>query len=271
MQKLFSNYVPLLTVSDDGQRVYKVMKNLNATNLAIIYFNDWSEKVPDAVILKETKRLVGAETVLLMHEEEGAEQRVKFLHRILGNSSELYITSIPGIVIEAFFNDRICENSFYVSHNEFTYRMHNNLLDKEPLFVYPPRPIDDFEEVIYNARHPLFSRLLNGKTPKDNASLKAISILTKHIDDCLSDVFDTAFSSVLRRAHGLDNSINFNYMLVGILKYYPEIFQEFYEAVELYWEEAKNLGVISLEEDFIGFSLDDLPWFWNCELTDFKF
>ncbi len=60
-------------------------------------------------------------------------------------------------------------------------------------------------------------------------------------------------------------------MLIGILKYYPEIFQEFYEAVEQYWEEAKDLGVISRDEDFIGFSLDDLPWFWNCELSDFKF
>jgi hypothetical protein len=60
-------------------------------------------------------------------------------------------------------------------------------------------------------------------------------------------------------------------MLIGILKYYPEIFQKFYEAIEKYWEEAKNIGIIPYEEKFIGFSLDDLPWFWNCELSDFKF
>ncbi|BAW30371.1 hypothetical protein SAMN02910340_00741 [Methanosarcina thermophila] len=59
-------------------------------------------------------------------------------------------------------------------------------------------------------------------------------------------------------------------MLIGVLKYYPEIFHEFYEAVEQYWEEAKDLGVISHDEDFIGFSFDDFPWFWNYELTDFE-
>ncbi len=206
-----------------------------------------------------------------MHEDEGAEQRSEFLHRILGNSSELYITSIPGLVIEAFSNDRIDEGIFSISHNEFTYQMHSNLLDKAPLFVYPPNFIEDFDRVIYNARHPFFKRLLNGKVPKDNASLKAIKLLINHIDNCLSHVFNIAFSSIFRTKHGLDDSNNVNYMLIGILKCYPEVFQEFCEEVELYWEEAKNLGVISRDEDFIGFSLDDLPWFWNCELSDFKF
>ena len=271
MQKLFFNYVPLLTVSDDGQRTYKTMKTLNATSLAITYLNDWPEKIPDEVILKETKRLVGAETVLIMHEEKGAEQRENFLHRILGNSSELYITSIPGLVIESFFNDRKNESIFSISYNEFTYQLHSNLLYKSPLFVYPPCFIENFDKVIYNARHPLFERLLNGKKPKDDASAEAIKILISHIESCLSQVYDTVFLSYFGKKHGLEYSENFNYMFIGILKYYPEIFKEFYKAIEVYWKEARNLGVISREEDFIDFSLDDLPWFWNCELTDFRF
>ncbi|MHB8102344.1 MAG: HD domain-containing protein [Methanosarcina sp.] len=270
MEKLFFNYVPLLTISDGGQRIYKTMKNLNTTNLAITYINDWPEKIPDAIILKETKRLVGAETVLLMHEEDGVEQRGMFLQRILGNSSKLYITSIPGVVIEAFLSDKINEGIFCISVDKFTYQMHSNQLDKAPLFVYPPDFIDQSDEVIYNARHPLFERLLNGNNPKDDASSEAIKILINNIENCLSQVYATAFSSFIRRNHRLEDSANLNYMLIGILKYYPEIFQEFYAAVEHYWEEAKNLRVISLEEDFIGFSLDDLPWFWNYELTDFK-
>jgi molecular chaperone HtpG len=271
MQKLFFNYVPLLIISDNGQRVYKEMKNLNATNLAIVYFNDWSEKIPDAVILRETKRLVGAETILLMHEEEGAEQRDEFLHRILGNSSELYITSIPGLVIEAFSNNRTCENIFYVSNNEFTYKIHNILLDNAPLFVHPPRYIYDFDRVIYNAHHPLFARLLDGKTPKDDASSKAMDILIEKITHCLSHVFDTVYSLSFNKRRGLEDSSNFNYMIIGILKYYPEIYQEFCKVIGEYWKEAKDLGVISQKEDFIGFSLEDLPWFWSYELSNFKY
>jgi len=79
------------------------------------------------------------------------------------------------------------------------------------------------------------------------------------------------YSPYFRRHNGLENTVNINYFLIGVLKYYPEILQELYEAVELYCVKAKNLGVIPIEEEFIGFSLDDLPWFWNCELSDYKF
>lgn len=271
MKKIFSNYAPILIISEDGHRVYKTMRGLNAASLAVTYFNDWSEKIPDEILLREAKRLVGAETILLMHEEEGAEQRDEFLHRILGNSSEIYITSIPGLVIEAFKNDRTDESTFSLSHDKFTYQMHNNLIDKAPLFVYPPCLIESPEMVIYNARHPLFARLLNGKIPKDNISLKAINMLTRQIANCLSYVMNTVCLPFYRKKYGLEYSKNFNYMLIGILKYYPEIYQDFYEAIEEYWEEAKNLGVIPQEEDFIGFSMDDLPWFWNHEFTELKF
>lgn len=271
LTNIFLNYAPLLNISDSGQRTYKTLKSLRTASLAVTYINDWPEKIPDAIILKEVKHLVGKETVLLMHEEEGVWQRDTFLKKILGYSSKLYITSIPGVVIEVFLNDKVNDGISSISYDKFTYIMHSNELDKVPLFVYPPYFIDQSYEVIYNANHPLFERLLSGKSPKNDASSKAIKLLINHIENCLSHVFDTAFSSFFRRKRGLEDSANFNYMLIGILKYYPEIFQEFYEAVELYWEEAKDLGVISREEDFIGFSLDDLPWFWNCELTDFKF
>lgn len=222
--------------------------------------------------MKETKSLISAETVLLIHEDEGMWQRNKFLEKILGNFTDIYITSIPGVVIKAFHNDRINKSTFSFSYNDFTYQMHSDPIEKTPLFVHQPDFFDEAaDNVIYNARHPLFARLLNGEKPKDEATSKAIDILIHNIRKCLWRLWEKAYSSFFRRNNGLEESVNFNYMLIGILKYYPEIFQEFYEAVELYWKEAKNLGVVSLEEDFIGFSLDDLPWFWNYELTDFKF
>jgi molecular chaperone HtpG len=272
VKNLFLSYAPLLTISDDGQRVYKTMKNLNATSLAITGINDWPEIIPDAVILKETKRLVGVETFLLMHEKEGIRRRNNFIEHTLGNFSDIYITSIPGVVIKKFYNDKTNESTFPISYDNFTCQMHSDPIDKAPLFVHPPDFFDgEPAQVIYNTHHPLLAKLLYEKKPKDEAASKAIDILFYHVGNCLWHLYDKAHSSYFKRNQGLKESANFNYMLIGILKYYPEIFQEFYEAVELYWEKAKDLGVISREEDFIGFSLDDLPWFWNCELTDFKF
>ncbi len=51
-----------------------------------------------------------------MQEEEGIEQRSNFLEKILGNSSDFYITSIPGVVIETFHNNKHGENTFSVSY-----------------------------------------------------------------------------------------------------------------------------------------------------------
>ena len=120
MEKIFFNHVPLLTISDDGQRRYKMMKDLDTiTSLAIIGSNDLPEKIPDAKILEETKRLIGAKIILLMQEKEGMRQRSNFLENILGNSSDFYITSIPGVVIETFNNNEIGENIFSRSYKKF--------------------------------------------------------------------------------------------------------------------------------------------------------
>jgi molecular chaperone HtpG len=274
---IFVNYFPLLTISNDGQRSYKTMKNLNATRLAIVDINDWTEKIPDAVILKEAKRLVGVETVLMMHEEEGRSQRDEFLKHILGNFSEIYITSIPGVVIATLHNDKANEGTFLINNREFTYRMHSDPIKKAPLFVHPPGFDDERHDTfshstnfIFNAHHPLIKRLLDGKKPKDKNSLNALNLLINKIEKCLFISRDKAYAFFSKRNRELDESANINYMLIGILKYHSEIFQELSQAVELYWEEATGLGVISRNEKFIGFSFDDLPWFWNCDLNDFK-
>lgn len=274
IEYIFLNYAPLLTISDDGQRTYKVMEYLNKVNLAIVGINDWEEKIPDAVILKETKRLVGEETVILMDEEKGSFPRYYFLDKILGSFSDVYITSIPGLVIISF-SDQISEGTFSLCYNtNFTYRMHGDQVEKEPLFVHPPDinwPLEDpnlFSDVIYNVHHPLFAKLLNNDKPKDEISSKALKLLIYQIERCLQHLWERIDSPSLKRNHRFKESANINYALVGIIKYNPQIFQEFYEAIEEYWEEAQNIGAISRDEDFIGFSVDDLPWFWNYELTD---
>ncbi|MEN6553405.1 MAG: hypothetical protein ABFC34_11055, partial [Methanobacterium sp.] len=271
MAKIFFRHVPLLIISGSGQRKYKTMKELDMkVSLAVIGINDLPDKISDAKILEETKRLIGAETILLMQED--VEQQSDFLEKILGSSSDIYITSIPGVVIETFLNNQFHENGSSVSYKGVIKQVHNFSREKTPLFVHPPgRYVGDDTEIIYNVYHPLFARLLNGEKPKNEASSEAIHVLIRHLDECLSHLYSTFNSSSFIRNCELQKSDNINYMLIGILRYYPEIFQEFYEAVEQYWEEAKDLGVISIDEDFIGFSLDDLPWFWNCELSDFKF
>jgi len=166
--KIFLNYVPLLTISDDGQRKYKTLKELdNITNLAITGANDLPEKITDAKILEETKSLIGPRTILLM-QEEGEEERNSFLNEILGDSSEIYITSIPGVVIKTFYNTKKSdENIVFRKYNKFIQQIHIGSIGKAPIFVHPPgfyKAADT--EVIYNASHPLFARLLNGGEPK---------------------------------------------------------------------------------------------------------
>ena len=275
IESIFLNYAPLLTISEDGQRTYKVMKDLNIADFAIVGINDWAEQISDAIILKETKRLVGEETVILMDEEKGSFPRYYFLDKILENFSDIYITSIPGVVIKVFSN-QINEGIFSLNYKTFTYRMHNHSKEKAPLFVHPPdinwqEDPNEFLEVIYNAGHPLFARLLNYDKPKNENSSKAIESLIYQIENCLNHLLDKLYSSTLKRIRGFETSENVNYMLIGILKHQPQIFNEFCEAIEEYWEDAKDMGVVSCDEGFIGFSIDDLPWFWNCELSDFKF
>jgi molecular chaperone HtpG len=271
MGELFLKHAPLLTISEAGQKKYKMMKDLDITNLAIVGINDLPEKISDAKILEEAKRFIGAKIILLMQEEEGIVERSNFLEKILGNSSDFYITSIPGVVIETFQNTKYSEKPFSISYNRFIQRMHNYSGEKTPLLVHVPGLYESDEtKIIYNAYHPLFARHLNGEKPKDEASSKAIHILINQLDECLSRLYSALSSSSFIRNYKLQKSANINYMLIGILKYYPQIFYDFYNAVEQYWKEAKDLGVISHDEDFIGFSFDDLPWFWNYEFTDFE-
>lgn len=271
MAEIFFEHVPLLTISGNGQKEYKTMKELDMkASLAIIGVTDLPDKVSDAKILEETNRLIGAKTILSMQED--VKQQRNFLEKILGRSSDIYITSIPGVVIETFLNNQFLENSSSVLYKGNLRQIHNFSGEKMPIFVHLPGLYEgDDTKVVYNAYHPLFARLLNGENPKDEASSEAQNILIIYLAECLSHVYSTLNSSSFRQNDKLQKSSNINHMLIGILKYYPEIFQEFYETVEQYWEEAKDLGVISRDEDFIGFSLDDLPWFWNCELSDFKF
>ncbi len=221
VEYLFLNYAPLLTISDDGQRTYKMMKDLNKANLAIVGINDWEEKISDAIILKEARRLIGEETVLLMDEEKSSFPRYYFLDKILGNFSNIYITSIPGLVIISF-NDQINEGTFSLCYNRsFTYQMHNDSIEKAPLFVHPP-VIDDwqddpytFNDVIYNASHPLFAKLLNYNKPQDEISSEALKLLVYQVEKCLQHLLERVDSPSFKRNHRCKESANINYVLVS--------------------------------------------------------
>jgi molecular chaperone HtpG len=274
LKNIFFNHAPILTISDGGQRVYKTLKDLSESSIAITCINDWPERIPDSIILHETKLLIGAETVLLMHEEEGVYQRNNFLESILGHFSDIYITSIPGVVIKTFHNDKMKTNedtSITFHNDDFTFLMHSDPIEKSPLFVHPPDFYwDEPDRVIYNARHPLIARLLKGEKSEDE-TYKAISKLTYRIERFLWHLWERLDSLIFKQNPKLGRSANLNYMLIGILKYYPEMFKEFHDAIELFWDEAKNLEIISPEENLIDISLDDLPWFWNCELYEFEY
>jgi len=57
-----------------------------------------------------------------------------------------------------------------------------------------------------------------------------------------------------------------NRMYIGIIKQYPEIFDKLYDAAKDFWMNAQDVGAISYDEEFPGFTIEDLPWFWNCEI-----
>jgi sporulation protein YlmC with PRC-barrel domain len=177
LEDIFRNYVSLLTVSDEGERIYKTIKNIDTTNFTIVGFNDWAEKIPDEVILKEVKRLVGEETALLMNEEVGKMQRIKFLKRILGDSSSIYISSIPGVVIRKFHTNKNGEDISFDSRIPFTHFafadiISSDTIEKTPLFVHSPDSIGQpIIDIIFNAQHPLCSRLLDSEKLKNKATL----------------------------------------------------------------------------------------------------
>ena len=124
--------------------------------------------------------------------------------------------------------------------------MHNDSIEKAPLFVHPP-VIDDwqddpytFNDVIYNASHPLFAKLLNYNKPQDEISSEALKLLVYQVEKCLQHLLERVDSPSFKRNHRCKESANINYVLVGVLKYNPQIFKEFYEAIEEYWRKPKT-------------------------------
>ena len=259
LEEIFRKYVPLLVISEDGQRTYKTIENIKKTSFTIVGFNDWPEKIPDAVILKEAKCLVGEATVLLMNEEVGKTQRNQFLKRILGNYSSIYITSVPGVVIEEFNINKVNEVFNFDAGVPFTQVAFANIIcsnttEKTPLFVHSTSSTGRAIRNIYlNAQHPFCTRLLYNGKPKDNKSVGAINILLNKIVQSLEHLDNVVYSTSDRQIYGLNKSVNTNYMYIGILKYHPELFQILYNSMEQYWEGAKNTGVLSCNDNFIGF------------------
>lgn len=83
-----------------------------------------------------------------------------------------------------------------------------------------------FIDVIYNAHHPLFAKLLNYNKPKDEISSEALKLLVYQIEKCLQHLFERVDSPSLRLNRRFKESANINYVLVGVIKHNPQIFKE---------------------------------------------
>ncbi|HII02884.1 TPA: chaperone protein [Methanosarcinaceae archaeon] len=266
MKRIFLNHVPLLTASENGEISYKVISDLDKLpTVAITASSGWPEEIPETKIIEETRKLIGPRPVLIFDEQKGHFSRSDFFHYIMGEPSQMYITSIPGVVISIFSNNEDKSSSLINEEYSFISKIHDVTGNSKPLFVHSLEN-DLPYNVIFNTNHWLLSRFFNEQQPKDELSSKAIKLLTNNIMPALESVWNTAHSDYYIIKSGMRSNFYINYKLIGITKYYPEIIEEFHEATTKFWEEAQSIGAIPLEEEFPGFTSDDLPWFWNHKL-----
>jgi len=266
MKRFFLNYVPLLTISGNGRRSYEIMKDLNkASTVALAASSDWPEKISEIKILEESRKLIDPKLVLILDEQKGHFRRLDLLYYVLGEPSGIYIASVPGVVISTFSKNKKKSNYFTVDGYTFVSKIHNLSENSKPLFVHS---LEDNlpDDVIFNSEHWLLSRFFDNQQIRDELSSKAINLLIHSIDNALTSVWDIIFSDYYTIKCVIGRSYSVNHRLIGIIKHYPEVLEEFNEAITKFWKNAQSLGAIPLEEKFPGFTSDDLPWFWNYEL-----
>lgn len=262
MKKIFLNNVPLLTASRDGKQSYEIIKDWDRfPTVVITYKSDWPDKIQDENVIKEIECLINPDVIVLLDGNSTINSKKRdFLDEIIGLPSEIYITSIPGVVVETFSSSNDLK-IFYVSFFGFTWGMHSKTGTKEPLFVHDPVEMSDPDSVIFNANHQFFYRFIDGTQPRDENSIKALDYIYNTFYDVLNRLTSTVYSRCYMQK--IDYSDHKNYMLIGIIKDCPKIIDEFYIAAKEFWENAQNVGAISYDEKFPGFTIEDLPWFWN--------
>ena len=267
MKKIFFNHTPLLTISYDGKRVYEIIKDLDKLlTVVIMPSNDWPENLSEEQIFEEIRSLINPNVIILLNGDKDDGNKLDFLYYILGSPSNIYITSLPGVVIESFTNNKI-PGIFTIGLNDFTLRMNSKVGTKEPLFVHYPENIRDPDHVIFNSQHRLLSRFIDGIHPRNESSLKALEFLYDSFGSVLNDLWVTIYSQYYRQKSGIEYNDNKNCMLIGVLNYYPELLEELYKAADEFWKNAQYVGAIPYGEKFPGFTIHDLPWFWS---YDFK-
>jgi molecular chaperone HtpG len=189
MEMIFLNYVPLLIISEKGERSYQIIRNLDKLpNVVIIPFSDWPEKIMEAKILEEVRRLINPNVVILLGGDRNDGKRLDFLYYIFGVPSDIYITSLPGIVIEKFTKNNKIPGIFTIGLNHFVLRMNSKIGTKDPLFVHYPENRCDPDNVIFNSQHRLLSRFIDGIHPINENSLKALEFLYDSFGNVLNDL-----------------------------------------------------------------------------------
>ncbi|HII93942.1 MAG TPA: chaperone protein [Methanosarcina sp.] len=262
IKKIFLENVPFPFLSANGKKTYQFVHDLETLPfIGITGVNDWPDKISDKRIFEEFKNEATIECPLLLL--DGDEDLVKkdFFEGILGNPKHILITSIPGVVIEIISNDSEEKGVFSIQGMFLTYEMVNNGNNGTPFFVHIPYAFDT-EEVIFNARHPLIFNLLEGRKPKNEICLKALRVLSTSLSSIFNQLINILPPNVYSDSR-ICYSKNINYMLIGILEYYPEIINKFDNIVQEFWREAQKLGAVSSEEKCRKFTAEDLPWFWN--------
>lgn len=264
MTKIILNNVPFLTISRDGTHAYKLFKDFNKFSTIVVTSEIWPEEIQNENVFEEIKRLINPDVIVLLGRDQNSRRKYDFLCEILGSPSDIYITSIPGVVVKTFVSNNDLK-MYSIRYNMFTFKMHSKTGTKEPLFVHDPEDNFDSDTVIFNANHRLLYRFFDGWDPRDENCLEALNYLSNLFSNLLINAVDVAFSPYNRQ--GIELKVDQNCSLIGILKHYPEMLGYFYNALEEFWENAQNVGAIYYDEKFPGFNVEDLPWFWNYDLN----
>ncbi|MDW5549676.1 ATP-binding protein [Methanosarcina sp.] len=266
---LYFENVPLPCISSDGKQTDKIIDEFDSLPLiAVTGASDWENKIIDSNTLKEISKLigkaVGKDIPLLLYDYPTDPYFSFFVRRKFhGKPALIYITSNPGVVVQIYLGERKKREEIGTYRMGFNYEFYNYDENNFPLFVNSPELGLQFDEkIIYNAKHPIISPFLDDLMPRNTLCKNALDLLRDSIGDILNQ-FHAYIPVSPSSFYDIEYSQNLNFMLIGILKRYPEILNEFSHAIEEFWDEAIEIGAISSHESFPGFDERDLPWFWN--------
>ena len=152
------------------------------------------------------------------------------------------------------------ENSLVkeIEHYELTDNLYNNYNTMEEI-ILTPRYGNSLQ--IFNQSHRIISNLFdNGIFVNKQAEILFNSLnksISNSIQMAVEKLIDSGKIISGQRFGGYDKDT------IGIFTLYPGLFDELREQLTQFWDECKQMSIISEDIEFPNITQKDFPWYWN--------